>query len=101
MSTYWDDLEKLLNEHGADEPADAADAIIANGWAPEANRQAITDLLSEHWATETYDDDGDHDYHCQCGKWLEWDTYDLPDHQSSILEHTDLLTPGRPWSATK
>ena len=91
MSTYWDALERELSN--SDGPADAADRIITKGWAPEANRTELTELLADHW--DTYAEDSD--YGCECGKWLERDNYEQPDHQSAILEHSQLLTPGRPW----
>jgi hypothetical protein len=95
VSSYWDSLEKLL---AATDGAEAtADAIIQNGWAPYENRTQLIELLAEHQSTEG-GDGGDYDYYCECGKWLEWDIYDMPDHVSSLLEDADLLTPGRPWT---
>lgn len=93
MSSYWNPLQRLLA--AADNAEDQADQIIEKGWAPEANRQALIDLLAQH--QNTYIEDSDYDYYCACGKWLEYDCYDLADHQSALLTDTDLLTPGNPW----
>jgi hypothetical protein len=94
VSSYWDALERALSEAAGAE--DATATIISNGWAPETSRAGIKSLLDDHWGTYA-EDDNEWDYYCVCGKWLERDTYDMPDHQSSLLEDTDLLTPGRPW----
>lgn len=96
MSGYWDALERELSN--SFDPADAANRIITKGWAPENNRAALTELLTEHWETYIEDPDDDWDYYCQCGKWLERDNYEQPDHQSSILEDTELLATGQPWA---
>ena len=95
MSSSGDALERLL---AATDGAEAtADAIIQSGWAPPANRAQMIELLAEHQSAEG-GDGGDYDYYCECGKWLEWDIYDMPDHVSSILESANLLAPGRPWA---
>ena len=85
-------LERLLcNKFGDD---DLPETIIANGWAPPGKRTAITELLAEHADTEWEDD---HNGHCECGKWLEYEYYDLPHHQSLLLDDSGLLTPGTGW----
>jgi hypothetical protein len=94
VSSYWDALERALSESPTAESA--TDTIIDKGWAPETSRAELVSLLGDHWDTHV-EDDSEWDYYCQCGKWLERDNYEEPDHQSSLLEDTDLLTPGRPW----
>jgi len=96
MSSYWDALEQLLSDTWGDGAEATTDAIIENGWAPAENRQPLIELLAEH--QNSWAGDGDYDNHCDCGKWLEYDNYEMPDHQSSLLEDTNLLTPGRPWA---
>lgn len=97
MSSYWDALERCLSN--AIDPEDAANKIITNRWAPEANHGALKELLGSHWDTYIEDPDDDWNYYCQCGKWLERDYYEQPDHQSTVLEGSELLTPGRPWES--
>lgn len=93
---YWDALERLLSEEWN---KDVADKLIEKGWAPIENRAALTELMSDHDG-EYSEDDNEWDTWCICGKWLERDNYEWPDHMSSVLEDSGLLTPGEPWQAT-
>jgi hypothetical protein len=88
---YWDALERMLSEEIS---LTVADKLIENGWAPAENQAALSALMAEHDGVYCYDDDEDR---CKCGKWIEWDHYEWPDHMSSVLEDSGLLTPGRPW----
>ena len=88
-SEYWDELENALND--SETPDDAAALIIREGWAPESSRAQIVELLTAHWSTYAEDPDSEWDYYCQCGKWLEWDCYELPNHQSALLIDADYL----------
>jgi len=101
MSSYWDNLERFLNEHQFEDAAVIADGLITQGWAPEVSRDGLRNFFLDHDETRVYDDDLDGDSHCKCGKWLERDDYEWPDHVSSVLEDTDLLTPGRPWEVQR
>lgn len=92
-SEYWDAMERMLAEEWATE---VPDRLIGNGWAPAENRDALAELISDHDGQYAEDDD-EWNYYCICGKWLERNTYEWPDHMSSVLEDSGLLTPGEPW----
>lgn len=94
-SEYWDALERLLSE---ERYGDVPDELIEKGWAPEQNRAALAELMGDHDG-EYSEDDNEWDTYCICGKWLERDTYEWPDHMSSVLEDSGLLTPGEPWAS--
>lgn len=92
-SEHWDALERML----ADEISlTVPDKLIENGWAPAENRTALVDLMAEHDGVYFYEDDEDR---CKCGKWIEWDQYEWPNHMSAVLEDSGLLAPGEPWRA--
>lgn len=88
MSSYWDQLERLL---AAEWTAEIPDAIIDKGWAPIENRDALTELLTEHDGEYAEDEHDEWNTYCKCGKWLERDSYEWPDHVSSVLENSGLL----------
>jgi len=90
---YWDELENALDD--SETPSDAADSIIRQGWATESSRAEIVELLTAHWYFSGSSLYVEWDYYCQCGKWLEWDNYELPNHQSSLLRDTDFLNMSR------
>jgi hypothetical protein len=90
---YWDALERLL---AAEWAKDVPDKLIEKGWAPEANLTALAELVADHDGQYS-EDDNEWDSYCICGKWLERDCYEWPDHFSSVLEDSGLLSPGEPW----
>lgn len=92
-SEYWDALERLLSEEIS---FTVPDRLVELGWAPAENLHALLDLMAEHDGVYCYEDDEDR---CKCGKWIEWDHYEWPDHVSSVLEDSGLLMPGRPWDS--
>ena len=94
-SEYWDALEWLLSDEIS---SSVPDALIAKGWAPEENLHPLLDLMAKHDGVFCYEDDEDR---CKCGKWIEWDQYEWPDHMSAVLEDSGLLTPGEPWRSTE
>ena len=95
---YWSPLERLLCDAWdvwGNPTERAADKLIERGWAPSENRAAIAELLAKHrraWAGED-----EYTSYCDCEKWIEHDYYDMPDHQSDVLEDSGLLAPDRPW----
>ena len=91
-SEYWSPLEHILSQDTAvlHPETEIPDMLIRERYVAEVNRQAVTELLAQHqygWS-ET-----DYDHYCQCGKWLEYDHYELPDHQSAVLEDAGLILP--------
>ena len=95
-SEYWDGLQRLIAEEW---PSVLVDTLIEKGWAPETSRAALVELVSDH-DSEYSEDDNEWDTYCVCGKWLERDNYEMPNHVSAVLEDSGLLTPGEPWNLT-
>lgn len=90
---YWDALERMLSEETS---LSVPDKLIENGWAPAGNLATLAALMAEHDGVYCYDGDEDR---CKCGKWIECNQYEWPDHVSSVLEDSGLLATGRPWEA--
>lgn len=90
-SEYWDKAEWLMNEHYQDGPSwryDLVSALIDIGWVKPNDRMAVLIELAKHdqvWAREDIDAD------CKCGKWLEENAYEWPDHFSTVLGDLGLL----------
>ena len=90
MSEYWTPLERLLAQDTAvvDPKWEIPRMLVEQHYVLPENEQAVRELLAEHrygWSESEYDD------YCTCGKWLERDNYELPDHQSSVLEDAGLI----------
>jgi hypothetical protein len=92
---YWSPLERLLCDVWGDPTERAADKLIERGWAPSENRAAIAELLMEHRDARGGEDD--YTSYCDCGKWIEHGYYEMPDHQSKVLQDSGLLAPDEPW----
>jgi len=92
MSEYWTPLEQLLAQDTAvvNPSVEIPRMLVAQHFVAPENESAVRELLAEH--SDTYvEDDSEYDYYCQCGKWLERDQYELPDHQSTVLDDAGLL----------
>lgn len=91
---YWSPFQRFLHDVWGEK--DAAGQLIEAGYAPPENRGQLAEVLSDH--DNTYiEDDSEWDFYCVCGKWLERDQYEMPDHLSSILEDSGLLLPEDQW----
>jgi hypothetical protein len=86
-SEYWGPLENLLSEWGH---LQAPRELVAQGWAPAENLDALTALMAEHDGVYCFEGDEDR---CKCGKWIEWDHYEWEDHASAMLRDSGLLIP--------
>lgn len=93
MSEYWGPLQRLLAKDTAvDDPrVEIPRMLVQFQFVAPKNEQAVRELLAEHSDTYIEDPDDEHNYYCQCGKWLEWNQYDLPDHQAVVLDDAGLL----------
>lgn len=92
MSEHWTSLEQLLSQDTAvvNPSVEIPRMLVDQHYVLPADEQSARDLLAVH--SDTYvEDDGEYDYYCQCGKWLERDQYDLPDHQAAVLEDAGLI----------
>lgn len=80
---YWSKAEALMAENQFLKPAEIADELVDAGYVLAADRDAVAAEITNHDAVYTYEDD---DPHCKCGKWIEPDQYEWPDHMGSVLK---------------
>lgn len=85
-------MQRLISEH-LGEPDDLADELIGAGYIAADNRDRLVELLGDH--NECYAED-EYDGYCQCGKWIEFGTYDMPEHLSSVLDDASLIAADAP-----
>lgn len=79
---YWSKAETLMAEHQF-EPAEIADELVDAGYILAANRDAVTEEITAH---DTVYRREDFDADCKCGKWLEDDAWEWPDHMGDVLD---------------
>lgn len=89
-SEYWGPLERLLSEWTAvlDPETEIPAMLVDAGLIAPENRAAVAELLVEHqygWS------ESDYDSYCKCGKWLEYDQYELENHRAAVIEDAGLL----------
>lgn len=80
---YWSKAEALLAEHQSLSPDEIADELVEAGYILPADRDTVAEVVSGHDAVYGREDD---DLDCKCGKWLEHDYYEWPDHMGSVLD---------------
>lgn len=91
-SEYWTPLEQLLSQNTAvvDPDTEIPHMLVEQHFIHPDNEQTARELLREHqygWSETDYDE------YCTCGKWLERDQWELPDHQSAVLDDAGLILP--------
>ncbi|WP_330253110.1 hypothetical protein OG874_00395 [Nocardia sp. NBC_00565] len=82
-SEHWSKAETLMAEHQYLTAAEIADELASAGYILTADRNAVAEEITAHdavYAREDFDAD------CKCGKWLEDDAYEWPDHIGSVLD---------------
>lgn len=92
MTEYWTPLERLLAQDSAvvDPVTEIPRMLVEQHFVAPENEQAARELLTMHvygWSETEYDD------YCACGKWLERDYYEMPDHQAAVLDDAGLILP--------
>ncbi|WP_280317283.1 hypothetical protein [Nocardia wallacei] len=80
---YRSKAEELMAEYRFLDPSELAEELADAGYIQQADQEAATEAIGAHYAVHCYDDD---DPHCQCGKWLEDDEYEWPDHIGDVLD---------------
>lgn len=80
---YWTKAETLMAEHQYLTAGEIADELTKAGYILPADRNEVTEEIPDHDAVYRRED---FDADCKCGKWLEDDNYEWPDHMGSVLE---------------
>lgn len=82
-SEHWTKAEVLMYERQFLAPSELADELAAGGYILATDRNAVASEITSHdavYAREDFDAD------CKCGKWLEDNQYEWPDHMGSVLD---------------
>lgn len=82
-SEYWSKAESLMAEYQFLSAAELADELSEAGYVLAADRDTVAKEITAHDAVYSRDDD---DADCKCGKWLEHNYYEWPDHLGSVLD---------------
>lgn len=80
---YWSKAERLMAEYRFFSAGEIADELRDAGCILAADRDAVAEEITAHdvvFSREDFDAD------CKCGKWLEDDNYEWPDHMGSVLD---------------
>ncbi|MFE2998686.1 hypothetical protein ACFXG4_27250 [Nocardia sp. NPDC059246] len=80
---YWDKAEALMAEYRFLSAGELADELVDAGYILTANRDAVAEEIAKHDAVYCRED---YDADCKCGKWLEDDEYEWPDHMGDVLD---------------
>lgn len=80
---YWSKAEALIAENQSLTADELADELVGESYILAADRDAVTEALGAHDAVYRRDD---FDADCKCGKWLEDDYYEWPDHIGGVLD---------------
>lgn len=82
-SEYWSKAEALMAEYQFLTPGEIADELAAAGYILAADRNTVAEEITAHDVVYSREDD---DADCKCGKWLEHNYYEWPDHMGSVLD---------------
>ncbi|WP_305780036.1 hypothetical protein [Nocardia nova] len=80
---YRSKAETLMAEYRFLAAGELADELAEAGYIITADRDAVAEAITDH--DGVYVPEGD-EPHCKCGKWLEDDEYEWPDHMGDVLE---------------
>ena len=80
---YRSKAEALMAEYQFLSAAELADELAEAGYILAADRDMVAKEITAHDAVHCREDvDAD----CKCGKWLEDDEHEWPDHMGSVLD---------------
>jgi hypothetical protein len=82
-SEYWSKAEALMAEYRFLDAGEIADELADAGFILATDRNAVAEEITAHDAVYSRED---FDADCKCGKWLEDDAYEWPDHMGSVLD---------------
>lgn len=80
---YWSKAEALMADNQFLAAAELADELIEAGYISAADQDTVAQEITGHDAV--YVPEGD-EPHCKCGKWLEDDQFEWPDHMGDVLD---------------
>lgn len=80
---YWSKAEALMADYQGYDTDLLAGALAEAGYILPADRDVVAEEITAHDGIYGRDD-GDAD--CKCGKWLEYDQWEWPDHMGDVLE---------------
>jgi len=80
---YWSKAERLLSESQFLTPGEIADELAGAGYILTTDKAAVAEEITAHDTLYSRDDE---DLDCKCGKWLEHDYYEWPDHMGDVLD---------------
>lgn len=79
---YWSKAEALMDEYRFLNASELADELAQAGYILRADEQTVAGTITAHDAVYSRED---FDADCKCGKWLEDDEYEWPDHMGDVL----------------
>jgi hypothetical protein len=82
-SEHWTRAEALLYEYRFLDPGGIADELVRAGFTLAADRDTVAAEIANHDAVYRRED---FDADCKCGKWLEDNAYEWPDHMGTVLD---------------
>jgi hypothetical protein len=82
-SEYWSKAESLLAEYQFLSAAELAEELTDAGYILATDRDTVAKEITAHDTVYCREDD---DADCKCGKWLEHNYYEWPDHLGSVLD---------------
>lgn len=80
---YRSKAEELIAEHRFLDAGELADELVEAGFILPGDRDTVAQEIGPHdtaYSREDFDAD------CKCGKWLEDDEYEWPDHLGDVLD---------------
>jgi hypothetical protein len=72
-----------MAEYQFRDAAELADELLEAGYILAADRDTVATEIGVHDAVYVFEDDAPH---CKCGKWLEDNEYEWPDHVGDVLD---------------
>lgn len=82
-SEYWSKAESLMAEYQFLDATELADELAQAGYILATDQDIVAKEITAHDTVYSREDD---DADCKCGKWLERNYYEWPDHLGSVLD---------------
>lgn len=82
---YRSKAAALLAENQFLEAVEIADELAGAGYILRADEQIVAEEITDHDAAALWSE-SEYDSYCKCGKWLEYDEYEWPDHLGDVLD---------------
>ncbi|WP_227979955.1 hypothetical protein [Nocardia spumae] len=80
---YRSKAEALMADNQFLAADELADELVEAGYISAADRDTVAQEITGH--NTVYVPEGD-EPHCKCGKWLEDDHFEWPDHMGDVLD---------------